>query len=237
MEQTYTYKYPHAAIAADCVVFGFDGHELKVLLVTRGAEPFKGKLAFAGGFLRMDETVEECAARELREETGLQVNMLRQLGVFSSVERDPRERVVSVAFYALAKRTEVKAGDDAADAAWYSIDQVPQLAFDHDYILRQALQRIRRDIHFEPVGFGLLGNEFTMSELQRLYEAILGVKFDRRNFTKKMLQMGLLEEVGNERQANSAQRAIHRGRAGRLYRFNESMYESMKRKNAFRLEF
>ncbi len=193
----YEYQYPHPAVTADCVVFGFDGRELMVLLVERGQEPYKGMWAFPGGFMRIDETAEECAKRELKEETGLELKYVKQLGAFSGVHRDPRERVVTVAFYALAPRTDVKGGDDAASAQWFVIDEIPQLAFDHDYILRQAMKRLREDIHFEPVGFGLLDEEFTMSELQRLYESILGVHFDRRNFYKKMMQTGILQEVSD----------------------------------------
>ena len=194
-KQKYTYDYPHPAVATDCVVFGFDGHELKILLIERGIEPFKGVWALPGGFLRMDETAEQCALRELREETGLNLNYLKQLGTFSDVDRDPRERVISIAFYALAKKSEVQGGDDAKQAKWFVLNELPQLAFDHNYILHKAMEKIREDIHFEPIGFGLLDKEFTMSELQRLYEAILGVQFDRRNFHKKMLQTGILEEV------------------------------------------
>lgn len=194
-KQKYTYEYPHPAVATDCVVFGFDGHELKILLIERGIEPYKGLWAFPGGFLKMDESAEQCALRELKEETGLDLRYLKQLGAFTDVYRDPRERVISIAFYALAKKSDVQGGDDAAKAQWFAINEVPHLAFDHDYILRKAMQKLREDIHFEPIGFDLLDNEFTMSELQRLYEAILGVHFDRRNFYKKMLQTGIIDEV------------------------------------------
>lgn len=196
--EVYTYKYPHPAVTTDCVVFGFDGKELMVLLIERGLEPYKGMWAFPGGFIRMNETAEECARRELREETGLELDKVRELGTFSGVNRDPRERVISIAFYSLARHSTVRGGDDAVKAKWWAIDDIPQLAFDHDYILRQAMKRIRQDIHFEPVGFDLLDEEFTIAELQRLYESILGVHFDRRNFYRKMLQTGVLEEVVEE---------------------------------------
>ena len=194
----YTYKYPHPAITTDCVVFGFDGQQLTVLLIERGGEPCKGMWAFPGGFMHIDESAEECALRELREETGLEITYIKQLGAFSAVNRDPRERVVTIAFYSLARQSEVRGGDDAASARWWAIGDVPQLAFDHDYILRQAMNRLRQDMHFEPVGFGLLDERFTIAELQRLYESILGIHFDRRNFYKKMLQTGILREVGGE---------------------------------------
>lgn len=205
----YEYDYPHPAVATDCVVFGFDGRDLKVLLIRRGVEPYKDMWAFPGGFMRMDETAEQCAVRELREETGLVLTNVRQLGAFSGVNRDPRERIVSIAFYALARQSDVHGGDDAAGARWWPIGDIPQLAFDHDYILRQAMQRIRQDIHFEPVGFGLLADEFTVADLQRLYECILGVHFDRRNFYRKMLQTGILQEVDEDDARAERIRYVH----------------------------
>ena len=196
--QQYTYDYPRPAVTTDCVVFGFDGRDLKVLLIERGLEPYKGAWAFPGGFLRMEETAEQGALRELREETGLHLNYLKQVGAFSDVDRDPRDRVITIAFYALAKKSAVQGGDDAAKAQWFALNEVPRLAFDHDYILRKATEQLKKDIHFEPIGFGLLDEQFTMPELQRLYESILGVHFDRRNFYKKMLQTGILEEAEDE---------------------------------------
>lgn len=162
----YEYKYPHPAVTTDCVVFGVDGRTVKVLLIERGQEPYKGKWAFPGGFLQMDETAEECAVRELREETGLELEHVRQLGAFSAVDRDPRERVITIAYYALARQSEVRGGDDAARAQWWPIGEVPQLAFDHDDILRQALLRLRQDIQL-----GLQDEHLTMGDLQRLREA------------------------------------------------------------------
>ena len=196
--QKFKYEYPHPAVATDCVVFGFDGHEMRILLIERGIEPYKGMWALPGGFLRMDETAEQCAIRELKEETGLSISHVTQIGAFSGIDRDPRERVVSIAFYALAKKTEVKGGDDAKNAKWIALNDLPQLAFDHELILRKALEKIKEDIHFEPIGFELLDNEFTMPELQRLYEAVLGILFDRRNFYKKMMQTGILKDSENE---------------------------------------
>ena len=247
---TYTYPYPHPAVATDCVVFGFNGKALEILLIKRGLEPFKDMWAFPGGFMRMEETAEECALRELSEETGLRVNILKQLGAFTGIHRDPRERVVSIAFYALVQPSEVTGGDDASQARWFPLDEAPQLAFDHDYILRKATQQLRKDIHFEPVGFDLLDNGFTMSELQRLYECILGVHFDRRNFEKKMLQTGILkpedetthnllaEEMLFERcQPSEYAPKKKPGRKGRRFIFDKEKYNNFKQNNNFRLEF
>lgn len=230
MEQKgYTYKYPHPAVTTDCVIFGFDGHELKVLLIERGIEPYKGRWAFPGGFLNMDESAEEGARRELKEETGFKAAYIRQFHTFSAVDRDPRERVISVAFYALCKIDEVVGGDDAAKAQWFSLDDVPQLAFDHDQILRMAERELRKQIHFEPIGFELLPKKFTMKSLQQLYEAILNIKFDRRNFYNKMLHLGLLTQLDETEKTSNKKPAY-------LYQFNPEMYEEMKKKG-FRLEF
>ena len=194
----FQYKYEHMAVTTDCVILTYEEWKLKVLLVRRGGEPFKGEWAFPGGFLHMDETAEEGAFRELREETGLVPSAIGQLGVFSDMDRDPRERVITIAWYALVKPHEVVGGDDADEAAWFPVDDLPPLAFDHDKIFQAAMERLRRDIYFQPVGFDLLDDEFTIPDLQRLYETILGVKFDRRNFQRKILASGILENAEKE---------------------------------------
>ena len=194
-ELPWQYKYEHMAVTTDCVIFTFEERRLKVLLAQRGGEPYKGSWAFPGGFLRMNETAEEGALRELEEETSLTPSAIGQLGVFSDVDRDPRERVITIAWYALVKPSQVVGGDDADKAAWFSVDDLPPLAFDHRKIFEAAMDRLRRDIHFQPVGFDLLDDEFTIPDLQRLYEIILGVKFDRRNFQRKILSSGILEEA------------------------------------------
>lgn len=262
-EQRYTYKYPHPAVTTDCVVFGFDGRDLKILLIERGNEPYKGCWAFPGGFLNMDENATQGALRELAEETGLKLEHIKEFGTFTDVNRDPRERVISIAFYALAKKSDVKGGDDAAKAQWFALNEVPHLAFDHDYMLRRAIQKLKEDIHFEPIGFDLLGDSFTMPELQRLYEAILGVQFDRRNFYKKMLQTGILQEVDGEPQTtffgnHNEMRSMSidalfeddpfshlelrsdgdsRRRKGTRFSFNKKCYDKFKEDKNFRLEF
>lgn len=197
-EFPYQYKYEHMAVTTDCVIFTYEDRQLKVLLVRRGGVPYQGSWAFPGGFLQMRETAKDGALRELREETGLEASAVGELGVFSDPDRDPRERVITIAFYALVKPAEVVGGDDAAEAAWFPIDALPKLAFDHRQIFEAAMERLRRDIHFEPIGFDLLDETFTIPDLQRLYEAILGVKFDRRNFQRKMMASGILEEADAE---------------------------------------
>lgn len=229
MTNQYCYKYPHPAVTTDCVIFGFNGERLQVLLIERGIEPFKGRWAFPGGFLKMDETAEEGARRELKEETGLEDAYIQQLHTFSAPNRDPRERVITIAYYALVKIQEVKGGDDAASARWFPLDEIPPLAFDHVYILQMATQRLREQIHFQPIGFELLPEKFTIKELQSLYEAILGINFDRRNFAKKMLHLEILTELDETIWPTPKREA-------RLYKFNADKYEELKRKG-FRIEF
>lgn len=227
--KNYCYKYPHPAVTSDCVIFGFDGLAIKVLLIQRGIEPYKGKWAFPGGFMQIDETAEECAKRELEEETGLKASSVEQFHTFSDVNRDPRERVITVAHYALVRLSEVKGGDDAMSAKWFAMNEIPSLAFDHDRILRMAVNRLKERIYFEPIGFELLPEIFTMSALQNLYEAILEIKFDRRNFYNKMLKLGILSEA-EERPKNASRRMPIK------YRFNAKKYVELKEKG-FRLEF
>ncbi|MBO7294130.1 MAG: NUDIX hydrolase [Bacteroidaceae bacterium] len=225
----YTYKYPHPSVTTDCVIFGFDGTTIKVLLIKRGIEPFKGKWAFPGGFMKIDETAEDCAKRELEEETGLKNTSVEQFYTFTDVNLDPRERVITIAHYALVRLSEVKGGDDASFAQWFSMDEIPSLAFDHDRILRMAINQLKERICFEPIGFDLLPEVFTMSKLQNLYEAILEVKFDRRNFYNKMLKLGILSEA-EPRPKNASRRTPSK------YRFNSDKYAELKQKG-FRLEF
>ena len=226
---TYTYDYPRPAVTTDCVIFGYDGKELKVLLIERGIEPFKGCWAFPGGFLNMDEDALAGARRELKEETGLENAFIEQFHTFSEPDRDPRGRVITIAHYALVKIQEVEGGDDAAQARWFPIGEVPPLAFDHDRILRMAMSRLKERIHFEPVGFELLPDVFTMPQLQNLYEAILEVHFDRRNFASKMLKLGILEDTGDRPAGASSRIPVS-------YRFNKEKYNELKAKG-FRLEF
>lgn len=226
----YSYKYPHPAVTTDNVIFGYDCTEgLSVLLIRRGIEPYKGQWAFPGGFLRMEESAEECARRELYEETGLENAPMEQFGCFSAVNRDPRERVITIAYFSLVKVSEVHGGDDAAMAQWFPLSNLPSLAFDHEEILMAAFRRLSERLHFEPVGFDLLPEIFTMPDLQRIYEAILGISFDRRNFASKMLKLGILEEVGSRPEGAGPRIPSH-------YKFNKEKYLELKR-NGIVLEF
>ena len=179
--------------------------------------------------MNMDETAEQCAARELEEETGLKNTTVEQFYTFSEVGRDPRERVITVAHFALVRLAEVRGGDDADVARWFGLDEIPSLAFDHDRILRMALNRLKERICFKPIGFELLPEVFTMTELQNLYEAILEVKFDRRNFYNKILKLGILTETEPRPAGTSRRKPIK-------YRFNSDKYDELK-KRGFRLEF
>jgi 8-oxo-dGTP diphosphatase len=221
----HTYEYPRAALTVDCVVFGFDEAELKVLLIRRGLAPFKGKWALPGGFVRVEETVDDAARRELLEETGLQNVFLEQLYTFGTVDRDPRERVVSVAYYSLVKLAEhpPQGATDASDAAWFSAARPPALAFDHADILRTASERLRGKVRYEPIGFELLPQKFTLSQLQHLYEAVLEAALDKRNFRKKILAMGLLIPLKEQVRAGAH-------RPAQLFRFDAKKYATLKKR-------
>jgi len=212
-------------LTVDCVVFGFDEGELKVLLIQRALEPFKGRWALPGGFVRVEETLDEAARRELEEEAGLKNVFLEQLFTFGEVRRDPRERVVSVAHYALVKLSDhrAKAATDAANAEWFPVSKVPRLAFDHTDILAAALARLKGKVRYQPIGFELLPLKFTLSDLQHLYEAVLGADLDKRNFRKKVLGLGLLVPLRETQMAG-------RHRPARLFSFDADKYGKLKKR-------
>jgi len=222
---SYRYDYPRPALTVDCVVFGYDtreGSDLKVLLIRRGAEPFKGRWALPGGFVHLDETLEAAALRELEEETGISNLYLEQLYTYGAVDRDPRERVVSVAYYALIalEGRKLVASTDADHAAWFTLTDKPALAFDHEEILEAAVNRLRGKVNYQPIGFHLLPEKFKLSQLQHLYEVILERNLDKRNFRKKILRMDVLEELDEIEQD-----VAHR--AARLYRFDKEKYDRL----------
>lgn len=195
MEGSYNYQYPRPAVTTDCVVFGFDGKEIKVLLVERGSEPFKGCLALPGGFLEPNETLEECAKRELLEETGVECPRLRQFSVFSEVDRDPRSRVISVTYYGLLGPTameskQIESGSDTFRLRWMVLSEAisnRNLAFDHKEVIIKAKETLSLALNREPVAFELLDERFTIKQLQAIYEILLDIEFDRANFHKKMV--------------------------------------------------
>lgn len=219
----FDYAHPHPAVTVDCVVFGLDDGDLKVLLIQRDLEPFRGRWALPGGFLRMDEGLDQAARRELLEETGVQNLFLEQLYTFGDPDRDPRERVVTVAYYAIVNlfEHEIKAATDARNAAWFEVEEVPPLAFDHQIILDTARKRLRAKVRYEPIGFEFLPKKFPLSQLQRLYETILGTSLDKRNFRKKLLASKLLVAL-DEVEIDVAHRAAQ------LYSFDASAYAELK---------
>ena len=220
-----TYEFRRPALTVDAVVFGLDDEDLKVLLIRRDLEPFRGKWALPGGFVRVEESLEDATRRELQEETGISQVFLEQLYTFGDVDRDPRERVVTVAYYALVKLSDhrVKAATDARDAAWFAVSEARGLAFDHDRILAVALERLKGKVRYQPIGFELLPPQFTLTQLQRLYETILEKPLDKRNFRKKLLGMDLLVAL-DEVEKDVAHRAA------RLYRFDRKKYRDLQKR-------
>ncbi|MBK1828196.1 NUDIX hydrolase [Haloferula rosea] len=222
---SYTYEYARPALTTDCVVFGLDDEDLKVLLIQRDIPPYEARWALPGGFVRVGEDIDESARRELREETSLKNVFLEQLYSFGHPRRDPREHVVTIAYYALVNLLEhqPRADTDARKAAWFPLDDLPTLAFDHGKILETARERLRGKLRYEPIGFELLPEKFTLTELQKLYERILDEEIDKRNFRKKVKKLGILEET-EEVQSDVAHRAA------RLYRFDQKQYKALLKK-------
>jgi 8-oxo-dGTP diphosphatase len=189
------------ALATDLVVFAFDGDALRLLLVRRGKPPFEGLWALPGGFLEHGETLEDCARRELREETGVELRRLDQLSAFSAPGRDPRGNVVSIAYVALVRAdgTILTAASDAAEAAWQAVDALPKLAFDHDAIIGAARQRLAEALYTTTAAFDLLPDNFTLAEAQTAFERMSGMPIDKRNFRSWLRKEDLLRETGQER--------------------------------------
>ncbi|MEO0899553.1 MAG: NUDIX domain-containing protein [Bacteroidota bacterium] len=216
---------PKVHLAVDAVVFGYQPESgISVLLIKRKFPPFQGGWALPGGFVNVDESLEQAVTRELEEETGIKINYLEQLYTFGQPERDPRQRVVSVAYFVLIREDiySLHAQTDAEDAKWFDINDLPNLAFDHQRIIDVAIQRVRNKIIYEPIGFELLNESFTFAELQKLYETLLQRGIDRGNFQKKIKSLNILEELTEMR------KPVGSGRPARLYKFNEERYSSLK---------
>jgi len=211
-------------VTVDIVIFTIHAGELRVLLVKRGIPPFAGEFAIPGGFVLEDESLDQAALRELKEETGVGDVYLEQLYSFGDPGRDPRGRVITVAYYALiaADRSPLAAGTDAADARWCAFRDLPPLAFDHRKILDYALERLRNKLEYTTVGFQLLPSRFSLSELQEVYEAILAKKLDKRNFRRKLALLKVLRPTREYRRSGR--------RPARLYGFVASSFEKLKDK-------
>lgn len=212
-EAPYSYTYPHPAVTTDVVVFTLRDRCLQLLLIRRATEPFQGYWALPGGFLEIDEDLKQCAARELEEETGVQGVYLEQLYTFGRPGRDPRERVISVAYFALvpSERLALRAASDAADAAWFPFAGLPPLAFDHAEIIHMAHRRLIAKLDYSTIAFQFLPETFTLSELQETYETLMDEALDKRNFRKWVLTLEQIEETGELRRGG-------RHRPARLYR-------------------
>jgi len=210
-------------VTVDTVLFTIFGKSLHVLLVRRGIEPFARRWAIPGGFVRSDESLDEAALRELREETGVAEVYLEQLYSFGAPGRDPRGRVITIAYFALVSPGHVlQAGTDAAEARWWPMDELPELAFDHAAILGYALERLRNKLEYSTVGFQFLPEKFTLSELQAVYEAVLGRALDKRNFRRKIALLKIVRPLGEFRSEGR--------RPAQLHRFSARRFEKLKDK-------
>jgi 8-oxo-dGTP diphosphatase len=211
-------------LTVDAVVFGYRAGQLFVVLINRKYPPFEGRWALPGGFVLPHESVDEAVARELHEETGIQTSFLEQLYTFGAVTRDPRQRVVSVAYMGLVRPNDLTlvADTDAQAVAWYDVAALPELAFDHAQIVQKALERLRGKLTYQPVGLNLLAEKFPFGELEQLYATLLNKPFDRRNFRKKILSFGILNELPEKR-------TQEKGRPATLFTFNKDRYETLLR--------
>ena len=213
----YQYNYPHPAVTTDIVIFTLRDKQLKVLLIMRGGDPYQGKWALPGGFVRLEEDLETGARRELAEETGISGVYLEQLYTFGAVDRDPRERVITIAYYALipSDKIQLQAATDAEAVGWFSLNELPPLAFDHRDIIAMAHQRLVAKLDYSTIAFQFMPREFTLSDLQEVYEIILRAEMDRRNFRKWILALEQIEETGEERREGAH-------RPAKLYRVKHS---------------
>jgi len=224
----YTYEYPRPAVTVDIIVFTLRESKLQVLLVQRAHPPYQYTWALPGGFVRMEESLEEAAARELEEETGVSQAYLEQLYTYGDPERDPRGRVITVAYYALLPRDapiRQEGGSDARQAALFPVEALPDLAFDHTDIIAYAIRRLRYKLEYSAVGFELLPEEFTLTEIQHTYEKILGEQLDKRNFRRRILQAGIIEVTDQVRSGE--------GRPARLYRYRADAVAEVKARRLF----
>ncbi|HTJ48045.1 MAG TPA: NUDIX domain-containing protein [Cyclobacteriaceae bacterium] len=213
-------------VSVDAVVFGYDQEQgISVLLIKRKNEPFQKMWALPGGLVLNGESLDNAVKRELKEEAGIDVNYLEQLYTFGIPDRDPRNHAISVSYFGLVRPQDfqIMAQTDAEDVEWFNMKKLPKLAFDHKKIIDTAIKRLRGKITYEPVGFELLDKEFPFSDLEKLYQTLLDHEIDRRNFKKKIVSLGILEELDSMIQRKS-------GRPARLYKFNKKKYFELKEK-------
>jgi 8-oxo-dGTP diphosphatase len=213
------------SIAVDAIVFSYSKDDgVKVLLIKRKYPPFKGSWAIPGGFVEPEESLEDAVERELMEETGIKINYLEQLYTFGQPDRDPRRRIISVAYFGLVKSRQfakLNASTDAEEAEWFNIKKLPKLAFDHKKILKTAIERLRAKIIYQPIGFELLDKKFPFSDFEHLYFILLDRPIDRRNFKKKVMSLGILDELDEKAKSTGA------GRPGNLFQFNKVTYKKL----------
>jgi len=212
-------------VAVDAIVFGYSRQDgVSVLLVQRKYEPYKNSWALPGGFVLETESLEEAVKRELSEETGIRVQYLEQLYSFGEPGRDPRQRIISIAYWGLVKTSQfaqLLASTDAQNAAWFNIKSLPPLAFDHRTIVQTGIERLRSKIRYQPVGFELLDRKFPFAELEQLYTVLLDRPIDRRNFSKKIMALGILDET------DEVAKSEGKGRPGKLFQFNKKRYQAL----------
>ncbi len=221
MVQKSFYSKDSFCVAVDCIVFGFDDSKLKLLIIKRDFEPEKGKWSLMGGFLRKDESLDEAAQRILKKLTGLSDIFLEQLYTYGEIERDTVERVISVAYYALIRADGyISEVGEKHNARWVDFEEVPDLIFDHNIMVDKALRRLQRKSKSQPIGLELLPEKFTIPQIQNLYEAINQKEFDKRNFRKKILSMGIFEKLEEKEKDSSKKGAF-------LYRFDKEKYDEL----------
>jgi 8-oxo-dGTP diphosphatase len=228
----YTYDHPRPAVTVDNLIFSFEEKEVQVLLVQRKLPPFKGEWALPGGFVEINESLDDAALRELREETGIDNAFIQQLKSFGEVDRDPRGRIISVAYFALVRKESVTItpGSDAQGVAWFNVNELPILAFDHDEIIDYAVEYLRDLFKYKPISFELLPDKFTLTEMQRLYEAVTNREMDKRNFRKKVLNMDILREFEGE-----SDRVVKR--MATLYTFDRNKYRKLTEEERDKITF
>lgn len=217
MEENYL-SYPKHLVAADCIIFGFDGENLKILLVQRNFEPKKGEWSLMGGFINDKESSDQAASRVLNTLTGLENIYLEQLNTYTEIDREPTARIMSISYYALINIKDNIQINEKYNAKWFDLQNRPDLIFDHNEMVHDAILRLRRRATTRPIGFELLPEKFTMKDLQNLYEAIFNEKYDKRNFTSKINALDVLVNTTEKDMTSSKKGSF-------LYRFDEAKYQ------------